>query len=164
MLRYSISLNKKAPIIRCKRPYQNGRRSAHEEQHFETSFNVLEQVSTLYVTRYNACWNMFHTVGARKFQLEVSTRNNRLTWNKCLFRQKTAGQKFNIRWKQKSGDENNYTLLYRKHATKFEVASQLIAINLTMVGQDSLSTRWSRDSGAHFEIGGATEAPNCREI
>ena len=44
--------------------------------HFETnSVNVPEQVSTFYVTWCNACWNLFPSPFAHKFQLKVSTWN-----------------------------------------------------------------------------------------
>ena len=43
--------------------------------HFETNFNVPEQVSTFYVTWCNACWDLFRSAVAHKFQLKVSTCN-----------------------------------------------------------------------------------------
>ena len=47
-----------------------------EQQHFETSFNVPEQVSTFCVTRCNACWNLFCIAVAHMFQPKVSTCNS----------------------------------------------------------------------------------------
>lgn len=53
-------------MIHCKRPKQNN----------ILSFIVPEQVSTLYVTQCNACWNVLYSTVAQKVQLKVSTCNS----------------------------------------------------------------------------------------
>ena len=52
--------------------------------HFETNFNVQEQVSTFYVTWCNACRDLFCSAVAHKFQLKVSMCNGSLNRRKIL--------------------------------------------------------------------------------
>lgn len=74
----------KAAMSLCKRLNKNGGQIANQKQHFETTINVPEQVSTFCITLYNAHQNLFRSVVARKFQLEVST---------CNFRNVVVGSK-----------------------------------------------------------------------